>query len=292
MSVSQNNEQILNDIQSLQEMEQQLFTSLETTPTLTSQQQEQIVQKINQLSNMRVNLYETLSDVNNFYQDTLSSSVGTLQEQTVAIGIVESELNKAKKRLSILEDEKNNKIRLVEINNYYSDKYEEHSQLMVVIIFTLVPVIILSILYNKGFLPNFVYYILMIVIVFIGSYYFWNRYSSIIMRDSMNYQAYNWSFDPNKASKDSSKTTNTRDPWLNANVSGTCIGEFCCSDGQTWDASINQCTGSCTIRETFTESMVNNVLTKKQPNKFNTDVNMGDIEFPMTHSFINNTKIK
>ena len=52
--ISENNEQILADIQSLQRMEQQLFNSLETTPNLSSVQQQQIVEKINQISNIIV----------------------------------------------------------------------------------------------------------------------------------------------------------------------------------------------------------------------------------------------
>ena len=118
----QTNEQILNDIQTLQTMEQQLFSNLENNPNLTTQQQQEIVQKMNQLSNMRINLYQTLSGVNNYYQNALNSSQGTLKEQTVAIYIVENELNSAKKRLEALDVEKMNKIRLVEINNYYGDK--------------------------------------------------------------------------------------------------------------------------------------------------------------------------
>jgi hypothetical protein len=41
----QTNEQILNDIQTLQTMEQQLFSNLENNPNLTTQQQQEIVQK-------------------------------------------------------------------------------------------------------------------------------------------------------------------------------------------------------------------------------------------------------
>ena len=54
---------------------------------------------MNQLSNMRINLYQTLSGVNSYYQNALSSSQGTLKEQTAAIYIVENELNTAKRRL-------------------------------------------------------------------------------------------------------------------------------------------------------------------------------------------------
>jgi hypothetical protein len=287
--IQQNNEQILNDIQSLQQMEQQLFNSLETNTTLTTTQQEQIVDKINQISNMRVNLYQTLSGVNNFFENALSSSIGTLKEQTVAISIVESELNKAKKRLELLEEEKNNKIRLVEINDYYGDKYQEHGQLMKIIIFTLVPVIILALLNNKGFLPNTFYYILLMIVSAIGAYFFWFRFASIIMRDNMNYQEYNWRFVP----PPSVGAVNTTDPWAGYDLPGTCIGQYCCSDGQTYDATLDKCISpsTTTVTESFlTESMVNHVLTKKQSNKYKEDFNMSSqIQAPMSKSFINNS---
>ena len=289
-NIAQNNEQILNDIQSLQQMEQQLFNSLETNTTLTPQQQQQIVEKMNQLSNMRINLYQTLSGVNGFFQNALSSSVGTLQEQTVAIGIVENELNQAKQRLELLEAEKNNKIRLVEINDYYGDKYAEHSKLMKIIIFTLVPVIILAFLNNKGILPNTIYYILVIIVAVIGSYFFWTTFASTIMRDNMNYQEYDWYFDPNAAPSGSASST---DPWLSLNAHGTCIGQMCCSDGQTYDSDLNQCIGDSTVTESFmTESMVNKVLTKTQPGKYKHDANMGTVQHNQVNSFINNSKIK
>jgi len=284
-NISQNNEQILNDIQSLQKMEQDLFSSLETNTNLTPQQQQKIIEKMNQITNMRINLYQTLSGVNNFYDTALKSSAGTLKEQTNAIGIVESELNRSKKRLQLLEAEKNNKIRLVEINDYYGDKYAEHSQLMKIIIFTLVPIIILAFLNNKGILPTIIYNILIVIISFIGAYYMWGSYSSIIMRDNMNYQEYDFYFDPKTAPTGS--TTNSNDPWLSPKVSGSCVGEYCCSDGQTYDVELNKCIDSSTTTESFvTESMVNKVLTQKQPGKFKADVNMGNIQAPLSNSFI------
>jgi hypothetical protein len=284
--VSENNEQILNDINTLQEMEKQLFNNLETNNNLTPQQQQQIIEKMNQLSDMRINLYKTLSGVNNFYQNALSSSVGTLQEQTEAIGIVESELNQAKRRLELLQIEKNNKIRLVEINEYYGDKYAEHAQLMKIIIFTLAPIIILVILNNKGILPNTVYYILLSIIALIGSIFFWRRFASIILRDNMNYQEYNWGFNPYTATSTTSE--NIDDPWLSLKPIGSCIGEYCCSEGQTYDSSLNQCVGSSSVETFITESMVNDVLTKQQPNKYKTDVSLTDYQAPLSNSFINN----
>ena len=267
-NVQENNEQILNDIQSLQQMEQQLFSNLESNPNLTPAQQQQIIEKMNQLSNMRVNLYQTLSGVNNYFQNALNTSVGSLKQQVVAIGIVESELNKAKRRLEILEEEKNNKIRLVEINTYYGDKYAEHAQLMKIIIFTLIPIIILGFLNNKGILPGTIFNILLIIISVIGAYFFWRRFASIITRDNMNYQEYDWYFDPNNAPTGSSSSS---DPWASDSNYGTCIGDACCSDGLTYDASMNQCvpsTTTTTTTTTSTESFVNQMLTKQQPGNY------------------------
>jgi hypothetical protein len=288
-NIQQNNEQILNDIQTLQTMEQQLFSNLETNTNLTYDEQMQIIQKMNQLSSMRVNLYKTVGSVNNYFQNALTSSQGTLKEQTAAISIIEDELNKSKRRLEMLQQEKNNKVRLVEINDYYGSKYAEHGKLMKIIIFTLVPVIILAILNTKGILPNTFYYILLVIVSVIGAIFFWKTMASILTRDAMNYQEYNWFFDPDAAPSDGG--TGLDNPWLTNKLPGTCIGQACCSDGQVWDSDLGQCIGTSTVTESFmTESMVNKVLTKGSNNKYKQDVtlNGNSVVKPMnSDSFIN-----
>ena len=106
-NVQENNQQLMNDIQSLQAIEKSLFTTLESNPSLSTEQQEDIINKISDISNMRVNLYHTLNDVNGYFQQALTNSQGTLEEQATAIGIVEVELNQAKAELTLLEEEKN-----------------------------------------------------------------------------------------------------------------------------------------------------------------------------------------
>jgi len=287
----ENNEQILNDIQSLQQIEQKLFNSLEANPNLSTKEQTIIIGKMNQLSNMRINLYKTLSSVNDYFENTLNSSIGSLKEQALAIEIVENELNQAKKRLEILEEEKNNKIRLVEINTYFGDKYEHKSNIMKIIVYTLIPIIILSLIYRTGFLPNIIYYFLLMIIASIGGYYFWVEYLSMIRRDRMNYQEYAWSFNTNSVPIG---TPSSDDPWQ-TNF-GTCIGNMCCSEGLIYDSNLNQCVSSNQsnpsastnkdIPSTSTnksvastnltqcapsinkESFVNSVLTKLQPGNY------------------------
>ena len=246
-NIEETNNQILNDIQNLQSMEQEMFSNLEENPNLTQAQQQAIIQNINQISSMRLNLYQTLTGVTGYFQSSLTNSQGTLKEQATAIDIVEDELNRAKEKLRILEEEKNNQVRLIEINTYYGEKYQEHAALMKIIIFTLIPIIILAMLHNKGIIPNAIYYVLIIIIAAIGAYFMWYRIASIWGRDNMNYQEYNWpDYTPPKKSSNTSSTTSD-DPWANG-ITGSlgsfslgCVDQYCCASGTTFDASINQC---------------------------------------------------
>ena len=294
-NVQENTTQILNDIQSLQTIEQQLFSSLEENTGLTPEQQKQIVEKINNISKMRINLYETLNGVNSFFQNALANSKGTLTEQTTAIDIVEKELNISKKRLKVLEEEKNNKIRLVEINDYYGQKYAEHSDLMKIIVIMLIPILILAILSNKGLLPDKIYYILIGIIALIGGVFIWKTMFSIMLRDPMNYQEYNWYFDPNDAP--TATSTSSTDPWASTTTTstyGTCVGDDCCSDGLVYDSTLNQCItpNGQTTSTTTTETFVNNVFTKPSNNYKKPDVVLGgdNIKSNNSKSFINNSK--
>jgi hypothetical protein len=272
-NIQESSQDILNDIQSLQKTEQGLFNNLENNPNLTSEQQQDILDKINQITTMRINLYKALSEINGYYKDSLKSSSGTLKDQSIAVDIVEKELNQMKQNLKTLKQVKNDKMRLVEINTYYGEKYEEHAKLMKIIIFTFVPIIIISILYKAELLPKIIYYILLLIIAVIGSYFFWIRMASIISRDAMDYNEYDWYFDPSSAPSKSTTIDNQNDPWLETNL-GTCIGEACCSEGQQYDSTLNVCVGDSTVNTTqpTIDQFITHTLTKKATtNKYNND---------------------
>jgi hypothetical protein len=249
-SISTNNEETLNYIQELQTIEQGIFTNLEQNgSSMTQAEQNQLLQQMNDISQMRINLYQSLSGLNSLFQNSLTNSRDTLDEQIVAIGIVEEQLNEAKTRLQLLEQEKNNNIRSIEINEYYSERYGMHTRLMKIIIFMLVPIIILAILYNKGILPKFIYLGLIGVIGVIGFYFLFTTYSSMIRRDNMNYQQIDWNFNPNNVNTsttssnqivDSSNNSNNSDPWESSS-SSICTGAACCNTYETFDASLNKC---------------------------------------------------
>ena len=279
-----NSQQLLNDIQSLQNIESELFNNLESNTGMTVQQQQQVIDKINQISSMRMNMYQTLGNLSDYYQNTLQNSQGTLQEQSVAIGIVEKELNQAKQRLEMLQAEKNNKIRLIEINTYYGDRYAEHAGLMKILIAILLVFILVTSIKKQFGLPDALYYGLIVIISIIGGISLVKRFISIINRDNMNYQQYAWSYPSDVSGNDASgNDISGNNPWVLSQASNQCIGSECCSSGQTFDASLNQCVGDSTV-----ETFVNNVLTKGSMNYKKPDVTLNNNYGPnYSESFLN-----
>lgn len=238
--VADNNTETLNYIQELQTIEQGIFTNLEQNgASMTQAEQNQLISQMNDISQMRINLYQSLSGMNNLFQNALMNSRDTLDEQIVAIQIVENQLNDAKLKLRSLEDEKNSNIRNIQINDYYADRYGQHAHLMKIIIFMLIPIIILAILYNRGLIPKPIYLTLVAIIALIGFYFIWTTYFSMIRRNNMNYQEYDWGFNASNAPSNSTNTTPV-DPWTGG-PSNVCVGAQCCNQYEMFDASLNQC---------------------------------------------------
>jgi len=236
-SLQERNQQVLNNITELQTQEKQLYNSLDDV-SLSTEQKQQIINKINEISQMRMNLYAGLKDMYSYYQQNVSASRTTLGQSIVAVDVLENELNEAKIRMNLIEDQKYNKLRLVEINTYFGKRYNAHSKLMKTIVIICIPVIILAFLANKGILPPNIYKLLIVIILFIGVVLIGLQLIDMFNRDDMNWDEYNWYFDKNNAPYDTTEGTPS-DPWETATV--TCIGSSCCYDGSTYDSVKNIC---------------------------------------------------
>ena len=90
----------LDSIKDLQNFERSMYSKLDTgvaNKSLTQTEQEQVIQKINELSQMRSNLFQNLKDVYTYEAGNVSETRNDLVNQITTAGIVENELNNAKK---------------------------------------------------------------------------------------------------------------------------------------------------------------------------------------------------
>ena len=243
-SIQQIRGDTMDDITELQRIESDYFSKLQTglmNQTLTNEEKDDLVSKINEISQIRINLYRSLGNNYAFYQNNIASTHDTMEEQASAISVVEKELNDSKRRLSFMEDEKYNKLRLIEINTYYSDLYSDHTSLMKLVIYIFIIVLILTILRNRGILPVYIFNILFTITVIIGVILLVYHLIYTINRDNMNYREYDWYFNKSNA-PNVDLGSSEEDPWANS-MGLTCIGQSCCDDGYVYDSdpTVNKC---------------------------------------------------
>ncbi len=268
--MSESNEQVLQYISQLQEKEKDLYASLDNAE-LTPEQKQMAINQINELSQMRMNLYHNIKDLLDIYQQNSANTSDTLGQQVIAIKIMEDQLDKSKEMLNNIDDQKATKIRLAQINTYYGKSYNAQSQLMKTIILLCIPILFLAVLRSSGLLPSLLFKFLIGIVFLIAIVVVGYQLLDIVSRDNMNYDEYDWSFNPNSAPTETKTTTGTN-PWPEFNM--TCIGAECCTDGTTYDENIKRCVSS--VEEGFenieryarntvkTESFVSKVVPKKQ----------------------------
>jgi hypothetical protein len=239
-SLQERNEQVLNNISQLQIQEKDLHNSLDDA-SLSSEQKRIIMDRINQISQIRMNLYSGLKDMFSSYKQNMDSSTTTLDQSMAAVNILEDELNNAKRRMGLIDEQTNNKQRLVEINTYYGKRYSAHSKLMKTIVFICIPIIILAVLANKGILPAKIYMILSGIILVIGCVLLGLQLIDISNRDDMNWDEYDWHFNKSGAPEPviNTNASATANPW--ALPSLTCVGNECCYTGSVYSSTTNTC---------------------------------------------------
>jgi len=252
---SQNRQKsILNNIQQLQDLEKELYNKLEagSANNSTSEEETAIVKRINEISQMRATMFKELDAMYKSMQGRVSQTRVDLVDQMVVTGVVEKELNNAKLRLNALNDDKNNKMRMVEINTYYTQKYQAQSGLMKSIIIISLVLLVLAIISKKNLLPTNVMNGIIGVWIAISLIYIFRKLYDINSRDNMNFDEYNWHWDeadnsPTVIQYDedevSTVTKSLRDDIKNfvSSVDIGCVGENCCSTGTKYDRTQDKC---------------------------------------------------
>lgn len=244
MNFTQGSEQTISNITDLQTIEMQLYEGLDS-PQLTQDQRSRIIDKINEIAQTRMTLYQGIGNMASSYQQNLATSNNALSEQMLAIDIIENELNEAKRRLNLLEEQKYNKLRLVEINTYYGKQYNAYKDVAKNIVYVCILVLIVVILGKKEIIPGNIYIALNVLIISIGAIIIGRQIIKLSNKDNMNFDEYNWYFNKAEAPATtlvpSSSSSSSSNPWSMPTIA--CIGASCCNqaDGFTYDSTQNMC---------------------------------------------------
>jgi hypothetical protein len=243
ISTEEESAELIGDIQNLQNIELDLYDTLEkgiANNTLTAADKTTLIDQINKVSEMRVKLFTNLNSLNQHYQGSVASGGSVIQNQISALSVVETELRQSADALKVLNNDKNNMQRMVEINTYYGEKYADHKSIMKTVVYFCIPIILLTVLANIGFLPRSIYSFLLIIISVAAIVIIGVKLIKSLSHDNMNYQEYAWGNQaPTAPAVDTGDSTG-KNPWFS--IGASCVAQECCDDGFTYVPSpTNKC---------------------------------------------------
>jgi hypothetical protein len=227
------------NITNLQNIEAELFAKLasESDPAARSE----LVTQINRIAKARGDLYNNMNDFSGQIEAVAGERHRALVQNSVAVNIIRDQIQNAQNTLTGLKEEKSNKMRLVEINNYYGKKYEYQTDIIKIIIITCVPILIISVLLKKGMIPNLIATGLITVIIAAGVITVARKIIDLNKRNDFNFDQYDHPFNPNAISVTKTETTNLSDA-NNFSLETSCVGPYCCTEGTTeWDSVTAKC---------------------------------------------------
>lgn len=269
----------IKNIKDLQDLEKTLYSSIENSASSPSppslQEQEQAIRRINELSKMRGTLFGSLQDSYMMNQYQVAQTRNDLVDELTSVKVIEGELNNSKHQMNALKQEKINKLRMVEINTYYGKRYESHTDLMKIIIITCVPILLITILSKKNIIPQNIANILLAVIVVIFIVIIWNRTRDILFRDNMDYDQYEFPFDPENVDLDSGDPSNIVYLPQELDMGIQCVGDACCTGtNMVYDKTNNVCTLQNNKTKTSDASDDTAAMTKEAFSSWNSTIKL------------------
>jgi len=205
-----------------------------------------ITSRISELKILQEKISAYQGRINTVYSGNVANAQTLGSHQTVAEEIMNAEKKNNDERLAMLNAEKYNKVRLIQNNVYYGKYYNAHKQIMKTIFLVCVPILILLILGNMGYIPPNLKSIIIMIIIVIGCVSIGYQIIDLTNRDNMNFDAYNWKFNKKLAPPIETNVT-PFDPWATPSISLGCVNGGCCPVGYEYKLTPDN---KCVVKST------------------------------------------
>jgi len=194
----------LNAISELQMREKDLMNKISKDAEgneLTVEQKYKNINAINEMAEARVALYTQLNQNAVYLKDRYGDTRNSAVNQRAVVNIVESELNNVKKQMNIYKTDLTNKLRLIEINDYYDKKYTSQADILKVISGMCLIIIVILMVNKKEYISQQITQILIGIVLGIGLIIIILKLWNVFIRDNQNFDEIDWFLKP-KAQKD------------------------------------------------------------------------------------------
>lgn len=199
--LTEKHDNTIKNIQELQEVEKYMYQNLEKLNAQEPdniQQQRDIINRINDLTSMRTNLFDQLKQHYTTSQKDLDKSRDELADQLTLVGVVENQLNNVKKNIKVAKENHNNKLRMIEINNYAFERYNAHTSVMKLVVIICSIVLAFVIVGRYDIVPSNVLTSLISVTITVGLILLGKRVWDLYTRSNLNYNQYTFPLSPSQ----------------------------------------------------------------------------------------------
>lgn len=274
----QRDDQTLQTIGQIDTQIQSIYNNLEAlsvqeNPDLNKQNA--LLQQIEKLQQLKSSLYTSVSASYSSTQANVAESRNSLVDEIAVTNVVGQELNNATKNLSALEQARYNKVRMAEINNYYSDKYGAQTNVMKTIVYFCIPILILGILMKKEILSKNISLALIGILVGLAIVVVILQAIDLGSRSNMVFSEYDFPFDAENV--DLNSNSNDDDQPTQQDRTLSCAGEACCPEGNdygtVWDNTNKKCV-TPSYKDTQSEGFVGSKCLQNSFGKSDFNVNV------------------
>jgi len=182
-------ETISSEIDRLTKLEKDLLESVKQNPQNSDPK---INDALAAIAESKIILYDALykQTWNEASSAELASSMAA--DNAKMITITEDSINETKKQYNELQTDSNNKLRLIEINEYYSEMYTDWVNIMQGVAITSIVISVLSLICYLKFLPQTIYMVLVMITFVVAGVVIGIQVAYAYSHDNMNYQE--WGF--------------------------------------------------------------------------------------------------
>ena len=183
---------IINNINHIQLVEKGLITQLSNASDQTTKTK--LSNQINEIVKTRITLYESLVLLYSSTEQNITESNYQIKKQIELINEMEEQLNNLKGTNN--HNEQTMRIRLIQINKYYIQKYQSYVNLFKMLIKFCSTIIILAIINKLGFMPDYAFHVFIVVACLYWGYYLIPVMFDLFRRDNMDFNQFSWNYIP------------------------------------------------------------------------------------------------
>jgi hypothetical protein len=187
-------------------------------------------------------LYKVAAEITELNATAAAVAADYENSRNLLSDVAREQLAEARANAEELISANDGKKRMIELNTYYGKRFNAQAGVVKLFIYTCVPVLILAILANAGLIPTTIAGFIIVIIIVTGLIYIYAAVSDINRRSKMNFDEYEWEFDPSRVGN----MTNPNPDYVSkggmgAGIGSGCVNGNCCGPNTLWDSSSGIC---------------------------------------------------